>query len=398
MDEVYYGPIKLYESEASKARKQAEALKNQMDLEKSMLELEKLKRENPDNQIKEAGSLAQKAAEIEGTLKSYDTNTAINKKQLADIVAASEPMPSGAMVPNTIMPREEALQRSTPLEQRIEENNRSQVGLRAQLEATRRRLGDITGTVQLPEGMGTAPAGQFATVYEQRARELIPLATRAQRDIDATTDPTEKNAKIGVYSQMKSVADSLTKRAAEEARKIPGLDGMAATEANANEMRKLTSDFAAAAQNIDDLIEISENRSVENFQRSEAVRGALRGQLRTLLVGMGPMSDRDTALMNEMIANPINPFTPYAREKLLQLKGAIARKITSSASVYGFRVNKISDLVNAGGVPSDFKDFTTYKPSFRNEAEARAAGYKDGDRVKIGGVLGTLEPDKQNGF
>jgi hypothetical protein len=31
-------------------------------------------------------------------------------------------------------------------------------------------------------------------------------------------------------------------------------------------------------------------------------------------------------------------------------------------------------------------------PSFDSEEAARAAGYKDGDLVNIGGVMGTLEP------
>ena len=391
-DRVTYGPFTLYESEAYKARKKAEETRAQVELERDLLALKKAREEDPDFKIERAGELADRAREIEETLKGYDTQTEINKNQLERITSASTPLPNDNFA-GPVMPAEAAMSRMSPIDEQNRLIEARQNRLRSQLEAVDMQRQGLQGAVPLPEGMGSAPAGSFGTVFERRAPEIVALTVKAKRDIENTPDPYEREAKEAVYGQMKSFADSQTRRMAEEARKIPGLEGSAASEQAANEMRKNVADFAAAAQNIDDLIGLADaGRTPENFTRAEAIRGALRGQLRILIAGPGNMSDRDVQLMNEIISNPVNPFIPYAREKLLQLKGAIARKVTSSASVYGFRVRRIQDLIDAGGQPEDFKEFTSYTPSFRNEAEARAAGYKDGDRVKIGGVVGNLTP------
>lgn len=390
-DRVTYGPFTLYESEAYKARKKAEETRAQVELERDLLALKKAREEDPDFKIERAGELADRAREIEETLKGYDTQTEINKNQLRNITGAAS-LP-GESFAGPVMPAEAAMSRMSPIDEQNRLIEARQNRLRSQLEAVDMQRQGLQGTVPLPEGMGSAPAGSFSTVFERRAPEMVALTVKAKRDIEATTDPDEREAKLAVYGQMKSYAESQTRKMSEESRKIPGLEGSAASEQAANEMRKNVADFAAAAQNIDDLIGLADaGRTPENFIRSQAIRGSLRGQLRVLIAGPGPMSDRDVQLLNEIIANPVNPFDPYAREKLLQLKGAIARKVTSSASVYGFRVRRIQDLIEAGGQPEDFKEFTSYTPSFRNEGEARAAGYKDGDRVKIGGVVGNLTP------
>jgi hypothetical protein len=293
-----------------------------------------------------------------------------------------------------------AMQQTSAIQQRMDERSRNQAGLRAQLETTRRQLGGFTGTVNLPEGMGTAPAGQYATVYEQRAAEMVPLVVKAQQDIAQTADPQERAAKEGVYSQLKAVADTITRKQAADALKIPGLEGTAANEKNANEMKTQIADFAAASQNIDQLIQIGNNAgligslNVLQRQKAEALRGALLGQLRVLIAGPGTMSNQDTEIIRNIIDNPLNLTSLYAVEKLATLKGAIARKIVSSASVYGYRVNSLRDLVKMGGVPFDFEAFTTADPNYPNEAKARAAGFRDGDTIKIKGVEGTLKPDR----
>jgi hypothetical protein len=293
-----------------------------------------------------------------------------------------------------------AMQQTSAIQQRMDERSRNQAGLRAQLETTRRQLGGFTGTVNLPEGMGTAPAGQYATVYEQRAAEMVPLVVKAQQDIAQTADPQERAAKEGVYSQLKAVADTITRKQAADALKIPGLEGTAANEKNANEMRAQLSDFAAASQNIDQLIKIANEVgftgrfNILQRQKAESIRAALQGQLRTVINGPGTQSDQDAKIIREVVVNPVEFTSLYGGEKLATLKGAIARKIVSSASVYGYRVNSLRDLVKMGGVPSDFEAFTTADPNYPDEAAARAAGFRDGDKIKIRGVEGTLKPDR----
>jgi hypothetical protein len=374
-------------------KRRIDALRAQMDYDKSVLELDKLRREDPEYQYNQSALLAQRVEDITRQLKGIGASDEIDRNQMARIANASTPLPDDQ--PGPVLPMDLAMQQTSAIQQRMDERSRNQAGLRAQLETTRRQLGGFTGTVNLPEGMGTAPAGQYATVYEQRAAEMVPLVVKAQQDIAQTADPQERAAKEGVYSQLKAVADTITRKQAADALKIPGLEGTAVSEKNANEMRAQVADFAASSQNIDQLIQLSlEGRNYMNLQKAEAIRSALQGQLRTVINGPGPQSDQDAALIREIISNPVNPLNYGAREKLTTLKGAIARKIVSSASVYGYRVNSLRDLVKMGGVPFDFEAFTTADPNYPNEAKARAAGFRDGDKIKIRGVEGTLKPDR----
>ena len=143
MDEVYYGPFKLYESEASKARKRSEAAQVEMEMEKRRLELDKLRREDPQYQMDQSSALAQRIDEITSELKSIDQNTDINEKEIQKIASASTPLPSDQFA-GPVLPVDQAMRQRMEIDQRIEANRRNQVGLRAQLETARNQLGKLS--------------------------------------------------------------------------------------------------------------------------------------------------------------------------------------------------------------------------------------------------------------
>lgn len=361
-DRVTYGPFTLYESEAYKAKKQAEALKTQMELEKSMLELEKLKRENPDNQIAEAGSLAQRAAGIENTLKSYDTNTAINKQQLSNIVSASTPL--DASISGPVMPTDAAISASQPIEQRIEENNRNQVALRAQLEAITKRRGELQGTVNLGENFGAAPAGDSSSVLARRTQEAAGMMQAANNFIRTAQTPEEAEARTQAVQMFKPFFDAETRRRQKASLEIAGLQGQALDDDAAKKAREKTTDFVGSIKALDMLMQIkpSLNPLEREGQRrkSDTLRAALVGNLRIALAGPGQLSEYERKIIESAIANPAtyDPIaSSYAIGNLKQLKSILAAKYTSDMSTYGYRVGKLQDVIDAGGNPPDIDTF-----------------------------------------
>jgi hypothetical protein len=262
----------------------------------------------------------------------------------------------------------------------------------ASREAMRKDLEGLTGAVPLPTG-GTYAAGETSTI-KRRFEDTAKMIQEYKQRLAGAQSPEEADAIQSAYSMFEPIQKQQLKKDLESSRTIPGLEGFGRDEQATNEMRKAIVDFSSATQNIDDLIKLKGDISPANYARAQAIRGGLRGQLRLAIAGPGAMSDQDAALMNEIVSNP---YFPYAEEKLLSLKGALARKIVSTASVSGFRVKRLSDLVSAGGQPEDFNAFISSPKaastnSFATEEEARRAGKRDGDTVIIGGRRGILEP------
>jgi len=124
------------------------------------------------------------------------------------------------------------------------------------------------------------------------------------------------------------------------------------------------------------LVGMSPEGSVE-AQRLKAIGGALTTKMPRM---EGPQSDRDVVLYREMAAMVGDSTVPVARRKaaLETVKGLWAKyeKLNPEA----FASGQGTPTPPGGG---DLRDF----PS---EAAARAAGFKNGDRVKINGRAGTL--------
>lgn len=332
-----------------------------------------------------AGRLGRGLEESERNLQLQDELLSDLSKRKQNIASAATPLQP--QVAGPVMPEQVAINQTNRIATAEDQMSLDRAAFLAQREAMRKELETLTGTVPLPTG-GTAAAGETSTI-RRRFQDTAKLMQEYQQMVSNAQSPEEADSLRAAYSMFEPIQKQQLKKDLESSRTIPGLEGFGKDEQATNEMRKAIVDFSSATQNIDDLINLGNNPSVANYNKAQAIRGGLRGQLRLLIAGPGAMSDQDVALMNEIVANP---YTPYAKEKLLSLKGAMARKIVSSASAYGFKVKRLSDLVSSGGQPEDFNEFTSFTPSYRNEADARNAGYKDGDFVKIGGKKYQLSP------
>jgi len=339
----------------------------------------------PGYSVETAGKLGRALEESERNLQLQDELLSDLSKRKQNVAAAATPLQP--QVAGPVMPQQAATAETNKILTAEDQMKLDRAAFSASREALRKELEGFTGTVPLPTG-GTYAAGETSTM-RRRFNDTAQLIQDYNQRVANAKSPEEANALQAAYSMFEPIQKQQLKKDLESSRTIPGLEGFGKDEQSTNEMRKSIVDFSSATQNIDDLINLGNNPSIENYAKAQAIRGGLRGQLRLLIAGPGAMSDQDVALMNEIIANP---YTPYSKEKLLALKGAMARKIVSSASAYGFKVKRLSDLVGAGGQPEDFNEFTSFIPAYRSEADARKAGYKDGDIIKIGGKKYRLGP------
>jgi hypothetical protein len=91
------------------------------------------------------------------------------------------------------------------------------------------------------------------------------------------------------------------------------------------------------------------------------------------------------------IADPTAVINFAAPERLGELKKVLARKFVADAKANGFTVPSLQGVIDAHSDPSDIANFgMRNQTGFTSEAEARAAGKKDGDAVVINGKSGTL--------
>jgi len=334
------------------------------------------------------GYTQQMAGQLGRGLEESERNLQLQEELIADVgrrreavAAAGRELPEQAMGP--VAPQSYVVPETNRLLTAESQLMLDAKAMSAQRESIRKQLEGLTGTVPLPGG-GTAAAGETSTV-RRRFQETKNLIEDYQNLRKNAKSQEELQALDAAYAMFEPIQKQQLKRDLEESRKIPGLSGVGFDEKSASEMRKNVADFAGAVQNVNTLLDIgSRGFNISNYQQAEAIRGTLGGQLRVIIAGPGPMSDQDRKLMSDIIANP---FMPYSSEKLLQVKGAISRKIASNASVYGYKIDRLSDLVGAGGQPQDFEEFTKYNPADLKNAEQRAreAGYKDGDIIEVGG-------------
>jgi len=358
--------------------------------EEQALRLQILKQQiaqaQPGYSVEAAGRIGRGLEETERKLQLQDELLGDLQKRKQDIAEAATPLPP--QVSGPVMPQQEAIRQTNRVLTAEDQMGLDRAALSASREALRKELEGFTGTVPLPTG-GTYAAGENSTL-NRRFDDTVKLIQGYNRKLASAQSPEEADAIKQAYSTFEPIQKQQLKKDLESSRTIPGLEGFGRDEQSTNEMRKSIVDFSAASQNIDDLLNLANHPGIQNYAKSQAIRAGLRGQLRLLIAGPGAMSDQDVALMNEVIANPYT--TLNAKDRLLALKGAMARKIVASASAYGFRVKKLSDLVGAGGQPEDFNEFTSFTPSYKNEADARSAGYVDGDVIKINGKKQMLAP------
>jgi len=278
------------------------------------------------------------------------------------------------------------------------------IGTEAAQAATSRQLGELVGTLPVPEGLGggTVPAtANIGSIYQQRLEQLVPMKAKAISYINSFPEGSpERMAAEQTIGKMSGYEDAQTKKIAQNALKIPGLEGMASSEKSANEVRGLVPNFVSSVGGIDELLDLGNQVQTGDvlarprlMARADAIRTALAGQMRIAIGGPGTMTQEDRNVLMTAIADPTAVINFAAPERLGELKKVLARKFVADARANGFGVKSVQSVLDANADPEDIGSFGMKKKSvFKTEAEARAAGMRDGDVVNINGQQFRLAP------
>lgn len=397
------------QSERDKATLGIEKLKGEI-----AAEAEKRKKAAPEYAPLEAARLSSVQEELRNNLETQQGLLSDVQNRISNLKSASAPLPSNVAGPT--MERDMATRMMRPaldveaaMQQRIP-------GTTAALGATTKQLGELVGTIPIPEnfGGGTAPAtSDISSIYKERFEKLVPMKAQGIAYINSLQPGSpERMAAEQTLGKMTGYEDAQTKKAAENALKIPGLDGIATTEKGAKDMRDRLPEFVSAVGSIDELVKIGEEArgSVINrpmlMARADAIRTALFGQMRLALGGPGTQTEQDVERLKQAIPDTTSIIAYAANDRLAELKKVLARKITADARANGYQVKSIQSIIDANSAPSDLETFgarrnvapekaqvgASGKQNFASEAEARAAGFGDGDSVMIQGRTGTLTP------
>jgi hypothetical protein len=423
----------LLRSTIEKAQKEQEFLQSpagqeqaQLEAEKIRLNVEKLKSEIADQKEKamkasptyaplEAARLAGVQSKLKSDLETQQGLLSDVQNRISSLKSASAPLPAGVAGP--VMERDMATRMMRPALD-VEASMQQMVpGTTAALGATQKQLGELVGTVPIPEnlGGGTAPAtSDISSIYKERFEKLVPMKAQGIAYINSLQPGSdERVAAEQTFGKMTGYEDAQTKKAAENALKIPGLEGMATTEKGAKDMRDRLPEFVSAVGSIDELVKIGEEArgSVIDrpilMARADAIRTALFGQMRLALGGPGTQTEQDVERLKQAIPDTTSILAYSANNRLAELKKVLARKITADARANGYQVKSIQSIIDANSAPSDIETFgarknvapekaqgiTNKQQSFASEAEARAAGFKDGEEVIVNGGRFILQQD-----
>lgn len=421
-DRISYGPITLYESDAYKARKQAELEKDMLEREQAALNLMEARRKDPEYQIQRAGELAQRSLEVEQDLASQRGLAERLGKRASDVRAAATPLPVGAAGP--VMPEDLAISTGQQLLEQQDLARARVARIGGELEAIRKQREGLEGSVNLGEFYGSAPASDTTSVAKRRYQETTKLLGDLDADIKNSRTPEEASAKAAAAKEIKPWFNLQTKRELDNTLKVRGLDGFAPDTAIAKDMRERTAGMVNSVSQINALLALGDEADrikrelPSNLQgqallrvqrRADLIRTPLVASLRVPLTGGGQLSDAEREFLQAAVANPTDFINFASRDRLIELSRVVKRDFTTRARAAGFNVNSLQPVFDAYSDPEDI-DVAGPKitlaapeaasetrrapamPSFDSEEAARAAGYKDGDLVNIGGVMGTLEP------
>jgi len=378
-------------TEAEKAGLQVEKLKAEI-----AAEAEKTKRNAPEYAPLESARLAGVQSQLKSDLETQQGLLSDVQNRISNLKSASAPLPAGVAGP--VMERDMATRMMRPaldveagMQQRIPATS-------AALAATNKQLGELVGTVPIPEnlGGGTAPAtSDISSIYKDRFEKLVPMKAQGIAYINSLQPGSpERMAAEQTLGKMTGYEDAQTKKAAEAALKIPGLEGTASTEKGAKQVRDTIPDFISSVGGIDELLTLGDKITKNPIDRpilmarADAIRTALAGQMRIAIGGPGTMTEQDRNILMTAIADPTAVINIFASDRLNELKKILARKFIADAKANGFSVPSIQGVIDAHSDPNDIGQFG----GFPSEEAARAAGYKDNDKVMIRGKVGTLTP------
>jgi len=369
-------------------------------LDKVKKELEQLK-SSPEYAPVEAARLKTLESTLGQNLATQSELATSAGERIKNLQSASATLPEGVAGP--VMQKDMATQMMRPaLELEADMRNRI-IGTEAAQAATSKQLGELTGTLPIAAefGGGTVPAtSDVASIYKERFKKLAPMMEEGVSYINSLEPGSPKRVVAEeLYGKMVGYEKAEAKKAAQNALKIPGLEGMASSEQAAKGLRDKLPDFISAVGGIDELMRIGEESKV-NFDRprlmarADAIRKSLFGQMRIAFGGGGVQTEQDVKRLEQAIPDATAIINYAAQDRLVELKKMIGRRIASDARVAGYGVKSIQSIIDANSDPEDVGSFGVKKKTdFDSEAEARAAGYGNGDIVKVKGQLSKLKPD-----
>jgi hypothetical protein len=404
--------------EQKKAKLEAEIIDRQI----KQLDLQKKLLESPEAQIQRAGELAERSLQVEQDLASQRGLAERLGTRAANVRAAATPLPAGAAGP--VMPEDLAISTGQQLLEQQDLARARVARIGGELEAIRKQREGLEGSVNLGEFYGSAPASDTTSVAKRRYQETTKLLGDLDADIKNSRTPEEASAKSAAAKEIKPWFNLQTKRELDNTLKVRGLDGFAPDTAIAKDMRERTAGMVNSVSQINALLALGDEADrikrelPSNLQgqallrvqrRADLIRTPLVASLRVPLTGGGQLSDAEREFLQAAVANPTDFINFASRDRLIELSRVVKRDFTTRARAAGFNVNSLQPVFDAYSDPEDI-DVAGPKitlaapeaasetrrapamPSFDSEEAARAAGYKDGDLVNIGGVMGTLEP------
>lgn len=126
-----------------------------------------------------------------------------------------------------------------------------------------------------------------------------------------------------------------------------GIEGMAQSDKEGQELRELGATTTQAAGAINELLSMvgkGASLSLEQRARAKVIAAGLRGPLRLPLIGPGSPSDRENALLDDIIANPTRLTSLSSTDKaaLTELKSLMVKTLYSKiGSQPGIQVKQI---------------------------------------------------------
>jgi hypothetical protein len=437
-DRISYGPITLYESDAYKAKRQAEANKAAMDAELVAYKLMEERNKSPEAQIQRAGELAERSLRAEQDLASQRGLFERLGTRAENVRAAATPLPAGSAGP--VMPEDIAISTGQKLleEQDIARARIARMG--GEIEAIRKQREGLEGSVNLGEFYGSAPASDTTAVAKRRYQETTKLIGDLDADIKNSSTPEEAAAKTAAGNLIKPWFNLQTRRELENTLKVPGLNGLARDEKAAVDMRSRTAEMVNTMTGINSLLALADEAdritksSLEGNlkgielarikQRADLIRTPLVAALRVPVTGGGPMTDSERAFLLDAIRNPTDFINVFARDRLQEMSRIVKKDFVGRARIAGYEVNNLQQVFDAYSDPEDLEtagprlasDFVKLKnwdqgveeprqsaprreqiaptlATYPNEAAARAAGKKDYDYININGRILQLLPD-----
>ena len=372
-----------------------DALKMQkLRLDIEMMQEQRAKSQ-PDYEANLAGNIAEKTSQLQETLNLNQAQRAGIGQRLGNLAAASAPLDVDVSGP--VMSQQASMQAGQGLV--AEENllNAQRTRMMAELEAYRKRQEGLVGTVNLGEAYGTAPAGGSTDVLRRRVQEQANAFREADDFVKAAQTPEEAQYRANAVSVNKAYFDAQTREELKNSRKLQGLEGMAKDDDAAKKMRERLPTFVQSISSIDNLIELGDSyrkalkslnpvEAAKYKAQAEQARIPLIAALRVPLTGGGQMNPQELQMLNDAVANPAVFLDITQTDRLKSLKRTVGSEFASAARSFGYGVKSLQSVIDANSAPEDINTFGIKKQdTFKDEAEARAAGKRDGDIVNING-------------